>query len=229
MLVTQTSSEPKSHSQVSPVFQEVGFAPDFVGYSQALEMQKRLHVEVVSRVSQDTVLLLEHQSVFTAGKRSEINELPFDGADFVETDRGGKVTWHGPGQLVGYPIMRLPEPIDVVAYVRYLESAIIRALCEFGVVGVRVAGRTGVWVLRSSGYEKVAAIGIRVAEKVTMHGFAVNCDNELLPFQNIVACGIDDAKVTSISEILSRRITPKMFSDVVCWHLGEIPNGRKKP
>jgi len=229
VLVTQTSPHLLPRVAEPPFFREVGFAPDFIGYSEALELQKQVHSEVVALTAPDTVLLLEHQPVYTAGKRTESHELPFDGSEFVESDRGGKITWHGPGQLIGYPIMRLPDPIDVVAYVRYLESSIIRAMSEFGVIGLRVPGRTGVWVSCRDRFEKVAAIGIRVSEKVTMHGFAVNCNNDLRPFENIVACGIDDAKVTSMSRILSQEITPRMFADVICWHLGEIPNGRKKP
>lgn len=189
-------------------------------------MQREVHAKVVKGELPDTVLLLEHAPVYTAGKRTELSELPFDGSDYIETDRGGKITWHGPGQLVGYPIMRLPQPIDVVGYVRYLEQVLMDALADFGIVGERVSGRTGVWVAHQGETKKVAAIGIRVAEKVTMHGFAVNCSNSLQPFENIVACGLADATATSVSELLGKVVTPADFVAHVEQHLGEIPNVR---
>jgi lipoyl(octanoyl) transferase len=209
-----------------PVFERVAFAPNYLGYLEGFELQKRVHAEVVAGKRSDTVLLLEHQSVYTAGKRTELNELPDDGSEFVETNRGGKITWHGPGQLVGYPIMHLPKPIDVVGYVRFLEQVIIDAISEFGVEGIRVPGRTGVWVETSRGAEKVAAIGIRVAEKVTMHGFALNCSNSLEPFEHIVACGIADAKATTLSVLASKEITPIMAASLIEQKMGEIPNAR---
>jgi lipoyl(octanoyl) transferase len=198
-----------------PRFERVAFNPDYLS-----------HADVVAGKREDTVLLLEHKSVYTAGKRTEANELPDDGSDFVETNRGGKITWHGPGQLVGYPIMHLPKPIDVVAYVRYLEQTLIDVIAEFGVAGIRVPGRTGVWVETPSGAEKVAAIGIRVAEKVTMHGFALNCSNSLEPFEHIVACGIADAKATTLSVLASREITPLDAASLIEQKMGEIPNAR---
>lgn len=209
-----------------PVFERVAFAPNYLGYLEGFELQKRVHAEVVAGKRSDTVLLLEHQSVYTAGKRTELNELPDDGSEFVETNRGGKITWHGPGQLVGYPILHLPKPIDVVGYVRFLEQVIIDAISEFGVEGIRVPGRTGVWVETSRGAEKVAAIGIRVAEKVTMHGFALNCSNSLEPFEHIVACGIADAKATTLSVLASKEITPIMAASLIEQKMGEIPNAR---
>jgi lipoyl(octanoyl) transferase len=209
-----------------PVFERVAFAPNYLGYLEGFELQKRVHADVVAGKRSDTVLLLEHQSVYTAGKRTELNELPDDGSEFVETNRGGKITWHGPGQLVGYPIMHLPIPIDVVGYVRFLEQVIIDAISEFGVEGIRVPGRTGVWVETPRGAEKVAAIGIRVAEKVTMHGFAVNCSNSLEPFEHIVACGIADAKATTLSVLASKEITPIMAASLIEQKMGEIPNAR---
>lgn len=210
-----------------PEFRQVGFDPNFVPYITGWELQRTIHKQVVEGTLPDTVLLLEHSAVYTAGKRTDVSELPFDGSDYIETDRGGKITWHGPGQLIGYPIMRLPTPIDVVGYVRYLEQAIIESLREFDIDGMRVPGRTGVWVDFHDERKKIAAIGIRVAEKVTMHGVAINCSNSLQPFENIVACGLADAKATSITEISGRRIAPSEFADAFQRHLGEIPNGRR--
>lgn len=211
-----------------PVFETVGLDPHFVDYETGWNLQRQIHSEVVSGVRPDTVLLLEHSPVYTAGKRTDVSELPFDGSSYVETDRGGKITWHGPGQLVGYPIMKLPQPIDVVGFVRFVEQSLIDSLAEMGVQSTRVAGRTGVWIERSGEFEKVAAIGIRVAEKTTMHGFAINCSNSLRPFENIVACGLAEVKATSLSATLEREVTPAEFAEVVKRHLGEIPNGRTK-
>ena len=209
-----------------PVFERVAFAPNYLGYLEGFELQKKVHAEVVAGERADTVLLLEHQSVYTAGKRTELSELPSDGSEFVETNRGGKITWHGPGQLVGYPIMHLPKPIDVVGYVRYLEQVLIDSISEFGIIGIRVPGRTGVWVETERGAEKLASIGIRVAEKVTMHGFALNCSNSLEPFEHIVACGIADAKATTLSVLASKEITPLMAASLIEQKMGEIPNAR---
>lgn len=209
-----------------PRFERVAFSPTFLSYEEGYALQQRVHSEVVSGAREDTVLLLEHKSVYTAGKRTEASELPNDGSDFVETNRGGKITWHGPGQLVGYPIMHLPKPIDVVAYVRYLEQTLIDVIAEFDIKGIRVQGRTGVWVETPRGEEKVASIGIRVSEKVTMHGFALNCSNSLEPFEHIVACGIADAKATSLSVLASREITPLDAASLIEQKMGEIPNAR---
>ena len=209
-----------------PRFERVAFNPSFLPYAEGFALQQQVHAEVVAGKRQDTVLLLEHKSVYTAGKRTEVSELPDDGSDFVETNRGGKITWHGPGQLVGYPIMHLPKPIDVVAYVRYLEQTLINVIAEFGIEGTRVPGRTGVWVETPRGAEKVAAIGIRVSEKVTMHGFALNCSNSLEPFEHIVACGIADAKATTLSVLASREITPLDAASLIEQKMGEIPNAR---
>ncbi|MEY3335614.1 MAG: lipoyl(octanoyl) transferase LipB [Actinomycetota bacterium] len=209
-----------------PIFERVAFAPNYLGYLEGFELQKKVHAEVVAGKRADTVLLLEHQSVYTAGKRTELSELPSDGSEFVETNRGGKITWHGPGQLVGYPIMHLPKPIDVVGYVRYLEQVLIDSISEFGIIGIRVPGRTGVWVETERGAEKLASIGIRVAEKVTMHGFALNCSNSLEPFEHIVACGIADAKATTLSVLASKEITPLMAASLIEQKMGEIPNAR---
>jgi lipoyl(octanoyl) transferase len=181
---------------------------------------------VASGKKSETVLLLEHSSVFTAGKRTEDYERPTDGTPVIDVDRGGKITWHGPGQLVGYPIMRLPEPIDVVGYVRWLEQVLIDSIAEFDVVGQRVQGRSGVWVDVDGDFEKVAAIGIRVAEKTTMHGFALNCNNSLQPYDTIVACGIADAKTTTLQKLTGKDITASMAAEVIKQHLGEIGTNR---
>jgi lipoyl(octanoyl) transferase len=205
-----------------PSFQIVGLSPDFVNYEAAWQLQRQIHEAVAKGQKEDTVLLLEHASVFTAGKRTELEERPMDGTPVIDVDRGGKITWHGPGQLVGYPIMKLPEPIDVVGYVRWLEQVLIDSIAEFGVIGQRVGGRSGVWVDVNGSFEKVAAIGIRVAEKVTMHGFALNCNNSLAPYETIIACGIRDAKTTTLSLLTGSEITPEMAARIVTKHLGEI-------
>jgi lipoyl(octanoyl) transferase len=203
-------------------FMEVALAPNYIGYEDAWELQKSIHSEVAKGQRQSTVLLLEHLPVYTAGKRTDVIELPKDGTPVIETDRGGKITWHGPGQLVGYPIMQLPRPIDVVGYVRWLEQVLIDSISEFGLKTERVEGRSGVWARVGQSHVKVAAIGIRVAEHTTMHGFALNCNNSLAPYETIIACGIADAKNSSLSELLGREITPAMASEVIKRHLGEI-------
>jgi lipoyl(octanoyl) transferase len=186
-----------------------GLSANSVPYLDALELQRATHSSVVSGAAPDTVIFLEHPSVYTAGKRTEDHERPTDGTPVIDVDRGGKITWHGPGQLVGYPILRLAEPIDVVGYVRRLEAILIDVLAELGLQTGRVEGRSGVWV---RGTDKIAAIGIRVASGVTMHGFALNCSNSFEAYDKIVACGIADAGVTSISQELGREVTP---TDVV--------------
>jgi len=188
--------------------QHVGFAPHYVPYLDGWAHQRRIHADVVAGDRGDTLLLLEHEAVYTAGKRTEAHERPDDGTPVVDVDRGGKITWHGPGQLVGYPIVRLPEPLDVVAHVRRLESLLIEALGAHGVEGFQVEGRSGVWVRRPLSIDKVAAIGVRVERGVTMHGFAVNCDNTLAAFRRIVPCGITDAGVTTISEVVGADVSP---------------------
>ncbi|CAB4689213.1 MAG: lipoyl(octanoyl) transferase LipB [Actinobacteria bacterium] len=209
-----------------PIFETIGLAPNFVDYEAAWQTQREVHAAVAAGQKPETVLLLEHSSVFTAGKRTEDYEKPTDGTPVINVDRGGKITWHGPGQLVGYPIMRLPEPIDVVGYVRWLEQVLIDTIAEFGVIGQRVGGRSGVWVDVNGEFEKVAAIGIRVAEKTTMHGFALNCDNSLQPYDTIVACGISDARTTTLEILTGKKITPAMAAEVVKKHLGQIGTAR---
>jgi lipoyl(octanoyl) transferase len=177
-----------------------------VPYEQAWAEQRRLHAERVAGARPDTVLLLEHPPVYTAGKRTEPWERPADGTPVVDVDRGGRITWHGPGQLVGYPIVALAEPVDVVAYVRRLEGILIDVCAGLGLPTTRVPGRSGVWVTGGGQDRKVAAIGVRVSHGVTMHGFALNCDPDLAAYAGIVACGIADAGVTSLSRELGRRV-----------------------
>jgi len=205
-----------------PKFEIVGLNPNFIGYEEGWDLQRKIHSEVASGVREDTVLLLEHSSVYTAGKRTEDQELPNDGTPVVEVDRGGKITWHGPGQLVGYPIMQLPRPIDVVGYVRWLEQVLIESIREFGLETERVEGRSGVWARTQDGMVKVAAIGIRVADHTTMHGFALNCNNSLAAYEAIIACGIADAKTSTLSNLLGREITPSMAAEIIQKKLGQI-------
>ena len=170
--------------------------------------------------AEDTTLLLEHQPVFTAGKRTEPGERPADGTPVVEVDRGGKITWHGPGQVTGYPVVRLGDPVDVVAYVRRLEQVLIDTCAELGLATDRVADRSGVWT--PDGARKVAAIGIRVARGVTMHGFALNCDADLSAYDRIVPCGITDATVTSLSRELGRHVTVAEVLPLLERHLPSL-------
>lgn len=205
-----------------PEFLTVGLDPDFVPYLDGLALQRATHKEVVSGSRPDTVLLLEHESTYTAGKRTEDSERPTDGTQVIDVDRGGKITWHGPGQLVGYPIMRLPDPIDVVGYVRYLEQVLIDVCSDFGLETERVEGRSGVWAKTLDSHLKIAAIGIRVAEHTTMHGFALNCSNSLDPYDTIVACGIKDAGTSTISSLTGKLVTPAMAAERVKLRLRDI-------
>ena len=204
------------------IFEVVGLSPNFVDYQRAWEIQRRVHSQVASGEREDTVLLLEHDGVYTAGKRTEDEERPMDGTPVIDVDRGGKITWHGPGQLVGYPIMKLPDPIDVVGYVRWLEQVLIDTVAEFGLHTERVDGRSGVWAPVGNTHVKIAAIGIRVADRTTMHGFALNCNNSLKPYETIIACGIKDAQTSTISELLQKEITPAMAAQVLQKHLTKI-------
>jgi len=187
-------------------FVVAGLSANSVPYVEGLDLQRAVHRSVVSGERADTVIFLEHPAVYTAGKRTEPEERPTDGTPVFDTDRGGKITWHGPGQLVGYPILRLAEPVDVVGHVRRLEGILIDVLVAFGIEGVRVPGRSGVWVGPTGQEDKIAAIGIRVAQGVTMHGFALNCSNSLEPYDSIIACGIKDAGVTTMSRVLGRTV-----------------------
>jgi lipoyl(octanoyl) transferase len=195
--------------------------PGLVDYREAWDEQRRLHDAVVAGEQPDTILLLEHPSVFTAGKRTEPADRPFDGTPVVDVDRGGKITWHGPGQLVGYPIVKLPDPIDVVAYVRRTEQLLIDVCAEFGVTAERVEGRSGAWVKATDGGpdRKIAQIGIRVSRGVTLHGFAINCDCDLANFDRFIPCGIRDAGVTSLAAELGRPVTVADVLPVVERHL----------
>jgi lipoyl(octanoyl) transferase len=190
--------------------ERLGLGAEAVPYEIAWQAQRDRHAQVVSGDLGPTVLLLEHPPVYTAGRRTEPHERPFDGTPVIDVDRGGKITWHGPGQLVGYPIVRLAEPLDVVAYVRRLEGLLIDVCARLGLPAAgRVEGRSGVWLPADArGPErKIAAIGIRVAQGVTMHGFAINCDPDLGAFGRIVPCGIADAGVTSLTAELDRDVT----------------------
>src|SRR6185436_3806536 len=190
-------------------FEHVGFAPDYVDYQAAWDRQREVHAAVVAGDEPDTVLLLEHAAVYTAGKRTEPHERPFDGTPVIDVDRGGKITWHGPGQLVGYPIVRLPDPVDVVAHVRRLETALMAVCTDLGVATEQVEGRSGVWVRADERGpdRKIAAIGVRVARGVTMHGFALNADCDLSRYDIFVPCGIRDAGTTTLSAETGRDIT----------------------
>jgi lipoyl(octanoyl) transferase len=179
-----------------------------IDYQEAWDRQRDVHAQVVAGSMPDTLLLLEHPPVYTAGKRTEPHERPFDGTPVIDVDRGGKITWHGPGQLVGYPIVRLPDPMDVVAHVRRLEEALMKVCAGLGVVTEQIEGRSGVWVPggERGPDRKVAAIGVRVSRGVTMHGFALNCDPDMGAFANMIPCGIVDAGATSLSAELGRDV-----------------------
>jgi lipoyl(octanoyl) transferase len=186
-----------------------------VPYLEGWELQRKIHAEVASGQRSDTLILLQHDSVYTAGKRTEAVERPVDGTPVIDVDRGGKITWHGPGQLVGYPITRLREPMDVVHYVRTIEELLTRVAAEFGVTGTSVDGRSGVWVSQGMGFDKLAAIGIRVSEGVTMHGFALNCNNSLAAYDSIIACGIADAGATTLSLQSLTDVSPNTVVPVI--------------
>ena len=192
-----------------------------VEYEDALAIQRSIHGEVASGERPNTLILLEHPSIYTAGKRTLPEERPGDGAKVLDVDRGGKITWHGPGQLVGYPIVKLANPHELVGFVREIEAGLISVCNEFGLNGVRVAGRSGVWIVDERGERKVAAIGIRVASGTSMHGFALNVNPDLSAFDAIVPCGIADAAVTSMERELDRSITINEVTPVVEKYLYE--------
>ncbi|WP_309130312.1 lipoyl(octanoyl) transferase LipB [Brevibacterium sp.] len=188
----------------------LGFAPNYSDYRRTWDLQKRYHEEVIAGTRDSTILLLEHSPVYTAGKRTEDHERPVDGTEVVDVDRGGKITWHGPGQLVAYFIYRLNDPKEVRLFVSQLEDSMIRLLGEYGIEATTVDGRAGVWILGDGlrRDRKIGAIGIRIHEGVTMHGLALNCSNDLGAFSSIIPCGITDADTTTISAELGRIVTP---------------------
>jgi lipoyl(octanoyl) transferase len=205
------------------VFERAGL----LDYQAAWDRQRALSSARADGAGPDTVLLLEHPAVYTAGKRTQPEDRPTDGTPVIEVDRGGRITWHGPGQLVGYPIVKMVAPVDVVGYVRLLEQVLISACADLGLPAGRVAGRSGVW-LPADGLRperKVAAIGVRIARDVTMHGFALNCDPDMAGFDRIVPCGIADAGVTSLTAELGRRVTVDDAIDVVTDRLRAGLNG----
>jgi lipoyl(octanoyl) transferase len=202
----------------------IAFRPlGVVAYDEAWQLQRDVHAQRVADEIPDTCLLLQHPPVFTAGRRTQDFERPIDGTPVIDVDRGGRITWHGPGQLVGYPIVRLPMPIDAVGHVRRLEEALIAVCAEFGVEAIQIAGRSGVWVPGRNGAaaRKIAAIGVRISRCTTMHGFALNCDPDLSWFGRIVPCGIEDADVTSLSRELGRDVTVAEVTPWVEQHLSD--------
>jgi lipoyl(octanoyl) transferase len=204
------------------VYRDLGPSP--VDYVEAWELQRSLHGQRVADEVPDQCLLLEHQPVYTAGKRTTTSDRPFGdpGAPVIDVDRGGKITWHGPGQLTGYPIIKLREPLDVVAYVRALEEAMILTCAEFGVTAGRVEDRSGAWITGDGEDRKVGAIGARVARGVSMHGFALNCDCDLSWFDRIVPCGIRDASVTTLSAETGRPVTVADVRPLIKRHLASV-------
>ena len=206
------------------VFAHVGFGAQAVPYLAGWDLQRAVHRRRADGEIPDTCLMLEHEPVYTAGKRTEPADRPIGdpGAPVIEVDRGGKITWHGPGQLTGYPIIRLREPVDVIGYVRALEEAMISTCAEFGVTAQRIEGRSGAWVTGSGPDRKVGAIGARVARGTTMHGFALNCDCDLSWFGRIVPCGISDAGVTTLTAEAGRRITVADALPVMERHLASV-------
>lgn len=194
-----------------------------VDYLAAWDLQREVHARVAAGEQPGAVLLLEHPAVFTAGKRTQPHDRPLDpnGAPVIDVDRGGTITFHGPGQLVGYPIVALPDHVKVVDYVRRVEEALIAVCAELGVTTARVPGRSGVWLRADDrGPErKIAALGIRVSKGVTMHGFSLNCDVDLAWFDRFVPCSIDDAGVTSLSAELGRDVTVTEVRPAVRRHL----------
>ena len=188
-------------------------------YLSAWDLQKQIHQDVVDSQSANSLLLLEHPSVYTAGRRTEILDRPLDDTPVIDVDRGGKITWHGLGQLVGYPIIKLKNSADVVGFVRELETALISVCAEFGVKADRYCERSGVWVRDDKSDRKIAAIGLRVAKGVTMHGFALNVNPDLSAYEKIIPCGITGAKVTSLTAELGRDVTINEVLPVIKKHI----------
>ena len=192
-----------------------------VDYQEAWDLQRTIHAEVASGSRPNTLLLLEHPSVYTAGRRTDDAERPSDGTPVIDVDRGGRITWHGPGQLVGYPIVKLQKPTELVGFVREIEAALILVCADLGITAIRIEGRSGVWIHDLRGDRKIAAIGIRVAKGTTMHGFALNVNPDLAAFRQIVPCGIADADVTSLEKELGRTITIDEVAPLVERHIIE--------
>ena len=190
-----------------------------IDYLSAWQLQKELQEKVILNIDPNTLLLLQHPSVYTAGRRTEITDRPLDNTPVIDVDRGGKITWHGLGQIVGYPIVKLKSSTDVVGFVRELETALIEICDEFGIKAERYCERSGVWLRDAKGDRKIAAIGLRVAKGVTMHGFALNVNPDLSAYSKIVPCGIADAKVTSLSAELGRNITIEEVMPVLKKHI----------
>ncbi len=207
---------------MSLVIESLGVGLELINYQSGWDLQRDLHAQVVAKTQPDTILLLEHEPVYTAGRRTETFERPSDGTPVVDVDRGGKITWHGPGQLVGYPIVHLPSPMDVVPHVRRLEDVLIGICADFGLITSRVKGRSGVWVLDVKQDRKIAAIGVRVAQGVTMHGFALNCNNDMNWFDRIVPCGITDAGVTNLSKELGHDVSVPEVLESASLHLHRV-------
>jgi len=204
--------------------QRIGYGDRAVDYDEAWALQRRLHAQRVDDEIPDTVLFLEHPFVYTAGKRTEPQDRPIDGTPVIDVDRGGKITWHGPGQLVAYPITTLPAHVYVVDYVRRLEEALIRACRDLGLATGRVKGRSGVWLGADARRpeRKVAALGVRVSRGVTMHGVELNCDNAMDGFDAIIPCGIADAGVTTLSRELGRDVTVEEADPLLARHLRDL-------
>ena len=190
-----------------------------IDYLRAWELQKEIQEKVISNFEPNTLLLLQHPSVYTAGRRTEITDRPLDSTPVIDVDRGGKITWHGLGQIVGYPIIKLKNPTDVVGFVRELETALIEICDEFGIKAQRYCERSGVWLRDEKGDRKIAAIGLRVAKGVTMHGFALNVNPDLSAYSKIIPCGIADAKVTSLSAELGRNVSIDEVIPVLKKHI----------
>lgn len=192
-----------------------------IDYEKAWNVQRTIHSEVAEKLRPNTLLLLQHPSVYTAGRRTDASERPQDGTPVIDVDRGGKITWHGPGQLVGYPIVRLAKPTELVGFVREIERGLIAVCADLGITAQCFAGRSGVWIRDEKGDRKIAAIGIRVAKGVTMHGFALNVCPDLSAFEQIIPCGIADADVTSMEKELGRSITIEEVAPIVERHIFE--------
>ncbi|MDP4014889.1 MAG: lipoyl(octanoyl) transferase LipB [Candidatus Nanopelagicales bacterium] len=200
---------------------ELELGSRLIPYPEAWRLQRSIHARVADGSRPDTLLLLEHAPIFTAGTRTRPTDRPVDGSPVIDVDRGGRITWHGPGQLVGYPIVRLPHPLDVVAHVRRMESLLLAVCDSFGVRAGRREGRSGVWTHDAAGRDaKIAAVGVRVARGVTMHGFALNCDCDLTWADRIVPCGIPDAGVTSLTRVLGSAVTARDAAAALTRRLG---------